>query len=72
MASYKPKFKEKAIRTGGLPDEKIKAGGIVFTFRMVYRLKSDAEEAKKFYRSINSQVRIVRKDGNYWVYAGRR
>ena len=71
MASYKTKFKEKAIRTGGWPDKHIKANGITFTFRAIFRLKHDAQEAGKFYKSINSRIRIIKKKDGYWVYAGR-
>ena len=71
MAHYKPKFKEKAIRTGGRVGDNIKVGRATLTFRAIYRLKSDAKEAKKFYQSINSKVRIIKKADGYWVYAGR-
>lgn len=72
MAHYSPKFKEPAIRNGGWPDVKMKVGDVVLSFRAIYRLKSDAQEAKKFYMSIHSQVRVVRKSSGYWVYAGRK
>ena len=73
MAHYSPKFKEKALRTGGIPSHfaTIKSRGIEFTFRAIYRLKSDAQEAAKFYKSIHSNTRIVKRANGYWVYAGR-
>ena len=76
MAHYKPVFKEKALVTGGpRPSIKIRptsnSGKVELTFRGIWRLKHDAEEAKKFYQSIHSLVRVIKKSDGYWVYAGR-
>ena len=72
MVSYKPKFKERALHLGGKRGADIRDNGVAYTFRGTWRLKSDANEAKKFYQSINSLVRVVKKQDGYWVYAGRR
>lgn len=73
---YHMSVKEKPLVNGGLrPSIKIRptpnSGKVELTFRSVWRLKHDAEEAKKFYQSIHSFVRIVKKSDGYWVYAGR-
>ena len=74
--SHKPVFKEKALVIGGpRPSIKIRptpsSGKVELTFRGIWRLKHHAEEAKKFYMSIHSLVRIIKKSDGYWVYAGR-
>lgn len=76
MASYHMNTKEKPLVNGGLrPSIKIRptpsSGKVELTFRNVWRLKHDAEEAKKFYMSIHSMVRVIKKSSGYWVYAGR-
>ena len=71
MPSYKPVFKEKAIRTGGWLHKRLTVDGVVLTFRAIHRLKSDAQEAGKFYKSLNSRFRIVKMKDGYWVFAGR-
>jgi hypothetical protein len=76
MPRYKPIFKETAIVTGGLrPSIKVRptpnSGKVELTFRGIWRLKRDAEEAKKFYKSINSLARVIKKSDGYYVYAGR-
>ena len=70
------KTKEKPLVNGGLrPSIKIRptpnSGKVELTFRNVWRLKHDAQEAKKFYMSLHSMVRIIKKSDGYWVYAGR-
>lgn len=69
---YSPKFKEKALHIGGKVGNVVVVSGIILTFRAIYRLKSDAQEAKKFYQSVHSHVRIIKKKDGYWVYAGRK
>ena len=71
MAKYRPVFHENPLWMGAKPDKKLKSKGIIFTFKTAYRTKSDAQEAAKFYRSINNHTRIIKKKEGYWVYAGK-
>jgi len=49
----------------------MKIGKAILNVRVIFRLKSDADEAKKFYKRAGSRVRIIKKKDGYWVYAGR-